>query len=165
MSLKSKPMDIKVLEIHLNKQINLHQHVSLVFLYLSFHFDRHDMARQEFVRLFKELSELENNFSQKLIEFLNLRGGKVAFGQVMAPIMQDWCSTSLALSTAEMCLKRTFNALLELHIYAFEHGDYHAANFLKTKIIDEEEEAMAKASALFKTEKKNHAIFGSNTMA
>lgn len=156
MSVQSKT--VESVEKSLNRQINLHQHVSLVYLHLAFHFDRHDIARAEFVPLFKQLSTHERDLAMRLMSFLNERGASVVFPSIPAPITQDWCSTLRALETAERVYDTVHQALLDLQLSAEQREDFLAADFL-SQLVDDQAKAMEKTQQLINLEKKKHVLF------
>ena len=55
---------------------------SYVYLSLCGHFERDDVALKGFAQFFKKNSDEERDHAQKLINYQNLRGGKVVLGDV-----------------------------------------------------------------------------------
>lgn len=58
------------------------------------------MALKGFAKFFKELAEEENEHAQKLIEYQNLRGGRVVFSEIARPSEQEWSSPLVAIEFA-----------------------------------------------------------------
>merc|ERR1712117_463372 len=66
-------------EALINKQINTEMHASYVYLAMSSFFNREDQALPGFSKFFRKASDEERDHAMKLIEYQNMRGGKVVF--------------------------------------------------------------------------------------
>ncbi|KAK1806224.1 hypothetical protein P4O66_000110 [Electrophorus voltai] len=64
-------------EAAINKLINIKLTASYTHVSLGMYSDRHDVALPNFSRFFLELSEKEREQAESLLEYQNLRGGRV----------------------------------------------------------------------------------------
>ncbi len=56
------------------------------------YFDRDDVALHGFAKRFRENSEEEREHAMKLINYQNMRGGRVLFQDIARPATQEWSS-------------------------------------------------------------------------
>lgn len=69
----------------INKQINSELASSYFYLAAAFHFDRDDVALNNFHKYFCKLSEKKKENADKLIKYTNERGGRVKFSDISKP--------------------------------------------------------------------------------
>ena len=79
---------------------------SFFFCIKSVYFDRDDVALNGLSRFFKHLSERENSNADKLIEYQNLRGGRVVLTTVGQPAKQEFESALAAMEFVLAMAKR-----------------------------------------------------------
>ncbi|KAH9401918.1 fts3-like protein [Tyrophagus putrescentiae] len=121
-------------------------HASYVYQQLAFHFNRDDVALPGFEKFFKESSEEEREHAEKLMKFMNERGGRIVLHDIPKPIKQDW-SSGLEAMEAALELEKTVNqSLLDLHNVASSHNDPQMADFIETHYLTEQVEAIKKLS-------------------
>merc|ERR1712027_255499 len=129
-------------EALINKQINMEMHASYVYLAMSSFFNREDQALPGFSKSFRKASDEERDHSMKLIEYQNMRGGKVVFKDVEKPSKTEWKNALEAVEDA-LELERTVNqSLLELHRKADSHGDAQMTDFVEGGYLKEQVEAI-----------------------
>ena len=76
------------------------------------------------------------------------RGGRVVFQDIAKPTSMEWGSPLQAME-ATLELEKTVNqSLLDMHKLAGEKGDAHLCDFLESKFLDEQVEAIKKVSDL-----------------
>merc|ERR1711874_881812 len=85
----------------INKQINMELYASYVYMAMACYFDRDDVALHGFAKRFRENSEEEREHAMKLINYQNMRGGRVVFQDIAKAKTDDWYS---ALSAVEASL-------------------------------------------------------------
>ncbi|KAJ1070974.1 hypothetical protein K5549_003953 [Capra hircus] len=103
------------LEAAINRQINLELYASCVYLFMSYYFDRDDVALKNFAKYFLHQSHEEREHAEKLMKLQNRRGGRIFLQDVKKPDRDDWENGQNAMEYA-LCLERSVNqSLLELH--------------------------------------------------
>lgn len=122
----------------INKQINMELHASYVYLALAYQFDRHDVALKGFYDFFKSNSDEEREHAQKLMRYLNSRGGDIKLEPIHPPAKFDY-TTGLEAMSAALQLERDVNdSLLRLHDLASKVNDPHLTDFLEEEFLDEQ---------------------------
>lgn len=125
-------------ELAINKQINMELHASYVYLALAYQFDRHDVALKGFYKFFKENSDEEREHAQKLIKYLNDRGGSLTLSPIQPPARYNF-KTGLEAMHSALQLERDVNeSLLQIHKIASRVGDPHLTDFLEEEFLDEQ---------------------------
>ena len=108
---------------------------------MAAYFDRDDVALPGIASFFKSSAAEEKDHAEKLIEYLNKRGGRVVFGAIAAPAKQEFASALEAFETA-LALEKSVNAsLLALHATSDKHNDYQMSDFLEGEYLKEQVEA------------------------
>merc|ERR1711913_174371 len=110
-------------EAMINKQINMELYASYVYMAMATYFDRDDVALPGFAKRFRENSDEERGHAMKLIEYQNMRGGRVVFQDVAKAKTDDWTSALNAVEASLELEKKVHEALLELHKEGDSHGD------------------------------------------
>jgi len=129
-------------EAGVNKQINLELYASYVYLSMSFHFERDDVALPGFAKFFKHSSDEERGHAMKLMKFQNERGGRVVLQNVQKPERDEW-GTGLDAIQASLTLEKNVNqSLLDLHKLAAQHGDANMCDFLEDHYLREQVESI-----------------------
>lgn len=122
----------------INKQINMELRASYTYLALAYQFHRHDVALVGFYEFFKKNSDEEREHAQKLMKYLNNRGGSIKLEPIHPPAKFDY-KTGLEAMEAALQLERDVNdSLLRLHRLASEHNDPHLTDFLEEEFLDEQ---------------------------
>ena len=128
----------------INDQINMELTASYVYQSMAFYFDRDDVALPGFSHMFSENSNEEREHAEKLMKYLNKRGGKVILQDVKRPDRDEWGSGLQALEAALSLEKKVNDSLLSLHSVASSHSDAHLTNFLEEEYLEEQVEAIKK---------------------
>ncbi|RWS08058.1 ferritin heavy chain-like protein, partial [Dinothrombium tinctorium] len=123
----------------LQKQINSELSASLVYLNMAAHFDNVDIGRKGFAKFFKHSSFEEREHAQKIIDYVNLRGGRVTAVDVKMPIRDEWPDALTALREAMELETKVNNEIHEIH-YKAEHvcKDPHLMDFLESEFMEEQ---------------------------
>ncbi|XP_067946070.1 ferritin, heavy subunit-like [Watersipora subatra] len=129
-------------EAGVNKQINMELYASYVYLSLASHFNRDDIGLANFAAYFRKASDEERDHAQKLIQYQNLRGGRVVFKDIKAPEKSDWGSGLDAMKTALELEKNVNQSLLDLHKIADGHNDPQMCDFLEGNYLAEQVDAI-----------------------
>jgi len=125
----------------INKQINMELYASYVYLSMSTYFAREDIALHGFAKRFREASHEEREHAEKLIDYQNMRGGRVVFKEIAKPSADEWGS-ALEATEATLELEKTVNAsLLAMHKAADERNDAQFTDFLEGEYLKEQVEA------------------------
>jgi ferritin heavy chain len=128
----------------INDQINMELTASYVYQSMGFHFDRDDIALPGFSEFFKHCSEEEREHAEKLMKYLNKRGGRVVLQDVKKPSQDEWGNGLQALETALALEKKVNQSLLDLHALATSKADPHFTDFLEGEYLDEQVESIRK---------------------
>jgi len=131
-------------EAAINKQINMELHASYVYMSMSAHYQRHEVALPGMEKFFHENSEEERGHAEKLMKYQNNRGGRVVLHAVDAPKCQEWNGALKSLEAALELEKKVNESLLHLHKMADGHNDPHLTNFLESEFLDEQVESIKK---------------------
>ena len=68
------------------QQINqIHLYASYLYQSMTFHFDQDDVVLKAFIVYFQGLSDESRKQAQELMEYQNLRGGRIVFQNIMSP--------------------------------------------------------------------------------
>merc|ERR1711915_610144 len=124
----------------INKQINMELYAS--YVYLSAYFARDDIALHGFSKRFREASHEEREHAEKLIDYQNMRGGRVVFREIIKPSSDEWGSTLEAVE-ATLELEKTVNeSLLVMHKTADAKNDAQFTDFIEGRFLNEQVEAI-----------------------
>lgn len=135
-------------EAAINEQINVEYNVSYVYHALYAYFDRDNVALKGFAKFFKESSEEEREHAEKLMEYQNIRGGRVKLHSVVAPPSEfEHVEKGDALHAMELSLsleKLTNEKLLSLHSVAERNNDAQMQEFIESEFLGEQVESIKK---------------------
>jgi ferritin heavy chain len=126
----------------INAQINMELSASYVYQSMAFHFDRDDVALPGLSKFFSHNSEEEREHAEKLMKYLNKRGGRVILQDVKRPDKDEWGTGLDGLQAALDLEKKVNQSLLELHGLATKHDDPHLTDFLEGEYLEEQVEAI-----------------------
>ncbi|KAJ4979268.1 hypothetical protein NE237_010048 [Protea cynaroides] len=137
-------------EAAINEQINVEYNVSYVYHALFAFFDRDNVALRGLAKFFKESSEEEREHAETLMEYQNLRGGRVVLQNIVSPPSEYFHEEKGdALYAMELSLaleKITNEKLLKLHSVAEKNHDAQMAEFIEREFLTEQVEAIKKIS-------------------
>ncbi|KAF6200264.1 hypothetical protein GE061_006567 [Apolygus lucorum] len=122
----------------INKQINMELYASYVYLSMSYHFDRDDVALKGFHEYFKKASDEEREHAMKLMKYLNSRGGRIQLQNISKPTKDDWSTAEEAVAAALQLEKDVNMSLLNLHGIANSHNDANLCDFLENEYLQEQ---------------------------
>ncbi|XP_020496361.1 ferritin, lower subunit-like [Labrus bergylta] len=115
----------------INKLINLKLSASYTYLSLGMYFDRDDVALPSFSSFFLERSVKEREQAEKLLEYQNMRGGRILLQNIAKPSREDWRGGLDAL-TFSLDYQKTLNTcILDVHRRAGNNTDPHLGDFLE----------------------------------
>lgn len=129
-------------EATINKQINMELYASYVYQSMAFYFDRDDIALPGFSKFFKHNSDEEREHAEKLMKYLNKRGGRVVLQDVKRPTNDEWGNGLSALQQALDLEKKVNQSLLNLHALATTNNDPQMTDFLEGEYLEEQVEAI-----------------------
>ena len=132
----------------INDQINLELTASYIYQSMSFYFNRDDVALPGFQKFYKENSDEEREHAEKLMKYLNKRGGRVVLRDVQSPAKNEWTNGLESLEEALELEKKVNDSLLKLHGLASQHSDPHLTDFLEEEFLDEQVESIKKLGDL-----------------
>ena len=129
-------------EAAVNQLMNLELYASYVYLSMSCHFDRDDVALSQVAEFLKKQSWEEREHAEKFLRYQNKRGGRVVLQDVKKPAKDEWGTSLEALQSALELEKKVNQALLDLHKLAMEKGDPHLCDFLESEFLEEQVKAI-----------------------
>merc|ERR1712002_1392070 len=129
-------------EALINKQINMELYASYVYLSMSAYFARDDIALMGFSKRFRDASNEEKEHAESLIDYQNMRGGRVVFREIAKPTCDEW-GTALEAIEASLELEKTVNeSLLNMHKMADGHSDAQLTDFIEGTYLKEQVESI-----------------------
>jgi ferritin heavy chain len=153
-------------ESAVNKQINIEYSISYLYHSMYAFFDRDNVGLPGFANYFKEESLEERSHAEKLIDYQNLRGGRVLLGNLMSPITEfDEADKGEALYAMELSLsleKLNYEKLLDLHSTAEKNGDPALTDFIEGEMLEEQVDAINKVAKMVSQLRrigKGHAVW------
>lgn len=129
-------------EAGVNKQINLELYASYVYQSMAYHFDRDDIALDNFAAYFRKASEEEKEHAERLMKFQNQRGGRIVLKGIAAPEKNDWGTGLEAMQSALELEKHVNQSLLDLHKTADSHSDAQMCDFIEAHYLTEQVEGI-----------------------
>ena len=133
-------------ESAINRQINMELSASYVYLSMALYFDRDDVAFKNIKKYFMKASEEERGHAIKLMEYQNLRGGRIVLDDVAKPAKDEWGTIADAFSAALELEKKVNQSLLDIHRIAGECNDPQFCDFLETHYLEEQVNAIKELS-------------------
>ncbi|CDS36685.1 ferritin [Echinococcus multilocularis] len=125
-------------EAGINRQINMELYASYLYLAMSQHFDRDDVALPGFREFFAKASEEEREHAIKLMRYQCGRGGRIVYQDIAKPQTTEWAS---GLEAMEMALKiehEVNESILALRGVASKNNDSHFCEFLEDEFLGEQ---------------------------
>lgn len=130
----------------INDQINMELSASYAYLSMGFYFDRDDVAFKNIKKYFLKASEEEREHAMKLMEYQNMRGGRITLKDIGKPTKDEWGSIAEAFASALDLEKQVNQSLLDMHKLAGERGDAQFCDFLETHYLEEQVKAIKELS-------------------
>ncbi|KAG2220555.1 hypothetical protein INT45_004161 [Circinella minor] len=127
----------------INQQINTELQASQVYLSMSAWAQHTSVALPGLEKYFRDSAQEERDHAQKLIDYCNMRGGKVILRALQAP-ETDWKSAKNAIESALQLEKDVNKSLLNLHKIADGNNDPQMCDFLEGHYLDEQVQAIKK---------------------
>ena len=139
----------------LNAQINVEYNVSYIYHAMWAYFSRDNVALKGFAEHFKREALEERAHAEQLMEYMNLRGGRVELQQLLPPQSEyDHPEKGCALYALELSLsleKLNNDKLCELHRVADDAGDAHMCDFLEGEMLAPQVESVREVSEMVAT--------------
>merc|ERR1719262_204447 len=121
---------------------------SMSYLAMHAYFDRADVGLPGFAKWAHENSEEEKEHAEKLVKYLNKRGGKYVPESIPKPARSEWSSALEALEYARTLEVAVNDSLLALHTTA--EGDPTFQDFLESEYLGEQVDAINDISKLIR---------------
>ncbi|XP_051925465.1 ferritin, lower subunit-like isoform X1 [Hippocampus zosterae] len=128
----------------INKLINLKLNASYTYLSLGMYFDRDDVALKKFSSFFSELSQKEQEHAEKLLEYQNMRGGRILLQTITKPTRDDWRGGLDAMSFSLDYQKTMNTCILDVHRQADTHNDPNFCDFLEQNFLNDSHDTIKK---------------------
>lgn len=126
-------------EAAINEQINIEYNVSYVYHSLYAYFDRDNVGLPGLAKFFKAASEEEREHAEQLMEYQNVRGGRVRLASMLQPETEfNHDEKGDALYAMELALsleKLNFQKLRELHDIAAAADDAQMCDFIEGTLL------------------------------
>eukprot|EP01024_Parvocaulis_polyphysoides_P042477 TRINITY_DN3882_c0_g1_i1.p1 TRINITY_DN3882_c0_g1~~TRINITY_DN3882_c0_g1_i1.p1 ORF type:complete len:244 (+),score=38.39 TRINITY_DN3882_c0_g1_i1:62-793(+) len=153
-------------EAAINEQINIEYNISYVYHSMYAYFDRDDVALRGFAQYFKKSSEEEREHAEKLMEYQNIRGGRVKLQSIMMPHTEFGDETKGdALHAMELALsleKLNYQKLMNVWSVADKYNDAQLQDFIEGQYLNEQVEAIKEVSQYVSQLRrigKGHAVY------
>ncbi|KAK9728223.1 hypothetical protein K7432_001168 [Basidiobolus ranarum] len=118
---------------------------SYTYTSLAAYFGRDNVALPGLTKFFRDSAQEEYEHAQKLIDYVNQRGGRVSFQPIPVPNI-EWDSAKNAIEATLQLEKDVNKSLLNLHNISAEQGDPQMCDFLEGHYLTEQVEAIKKIS-------------------
>jgi len=139
----------------LNAQINVEYNVSYIYHAMWAYFSRDNVALKGFAEHFKKESLEERAHAEQLMEYMNLRGGRVELQQLLPPQTEyEHSDKGCALYALELSLsleKLNNDKLCELHAVADAAGDAHMCDFIEGQMLEPQVQSVREVSEMVAT--------------
>ncbi|CAG8637366.1 11344_t:CDS:1, partial [Ambispora gerdemannii] len=132
-----------VTEETINAQINTELEAAQTYLSLAAWAGNVSVALPGLTKFFHESAQEERTHADKLINYQNLRGGKVVLTDLKAP-ESNWTSAKNALEAVLQLEKDVNKSLLNLHKIAEERNDPQLCDFIESEFLGEQVDAVKK---------------------
>ena len=126
----------------INRQINMELYASYVYQSMAMYFDRDDVAMKGLSGYFKHNSDEEREHAEKLMTYMNKRGGRVVLRDVNKPENDEWGTALNALQNALDLEKKVNQSLLDLHVLSSSMNDTQFCEYLESEFLDEQIESI-----------------------
>ncbi|RUS24559.1 ferritin-like superfamily, partial [Jimgerdemannia flammicorona] len=120
-----------------NQQINTELQASLVYLSMAAWAGSVNVALPGLEKYFRESCEEERAHAQLLINYQNMRGGRVVLRALQAPEL-DWGSAKNAVESSLQLEKDVNKSLLNLHKIAEESNDPQLCDYIESNFLEEQ---------------------------
>jgi len=124
----------------INDQIHAELTASYTYQTLSIHFSRHDIALANVASFFKKSSSEEQEHADKLIHYVQLRGGHVTLKDIKASNIDTITLLQAFEKTLEL-EKDVHKKILTLHDIANAEKEAHFSAFLEEEFLSEQIQA------------------------
>ncbi len=135
-----------------NDQINLEFWASYQYHLMWSYFDRSQVGLKKIAEFFKKSSDEEREHAHKLMEYQNIRGGKVVLGDIKN-INLDFLYVENAGNDVIASFKKALDMeqkvyahLLQVHTVAEERNDPQFADFIESEYLEEQVQALNEIS-------------------
>ncbi|KAI8364659.1 ferritin-like superfamily [Radiomyces spectabilis] len=125
----------------INQQINTELQASQVYLSMAAWAGSSNVALPGFQKMWLESATEERTHAQWLIDYQNMRGGRVVLQTLYAP-ESDWKSAKNAVEAALQLEKDVNKSLLNMFKIAEENNDPQLADFISSKFLTEQVQAI-----------------------
>jgi len=123
----------------INDQIHMLISASYMYESMAYYFDRDDVALKGFAKFFYHSSTWDmQEFAEKLMKYINKRGGRVVLQAIEKPNRDDWGSPLECMQLALECEKKLNSSFLALHDVAEKNADSHMQHFLEDIFLDQQ---------------------------
>lgn len=124
-------------EAALNDQVNVEFRASYAYESISSWCSQDGIALHGFAKYYQEMAGEERGHAQKLIKYINTRGGRCILQAIPAPV-SDW-QTPLNIAQAALAMERDVNErLLKLYSMASKYDDPSLEHFLEEYYLREQ---------------------------
>nr|XP_016924230.1 soma ferritin [Drosophila suzukii] len=127
----------KSCEKKLNDQINMELKACHQYLAMAYHFDRSDISSPGLYGFFLKSSAEEREHAEKIMQYMNKRGGLIILSSVPEPL-PCFASSLEALKVALKMELEVNQHLLDLHTLAGKESDPNLCDFIEANFLQEQ---------------------------
>ncbi|XP_041371107.1 soma ferritin-like [Gigantopelta aegis] len=120
----------------LNYLIHNHLVEDLFYLNMGYNFERADVALPGFYKFFRHMSEERRKDGEKIMTYLNRRGGAIKFRRTMKLPDSVWRTGLAAMEASLGHEKELHKKILKMHVTAAAAHDPHLTNFLEDEFLE-----------------------------
>jgi ferritin heavy chain len=131
----------------INQQICVEQTAAQTYDAMAAYFARDDVALPGLSNFFTHQAHEESEQAQKLIDYQNMRGGRVELTNIPQP-NAEWKSAQNAIEASLQLEKDVNKSLLNMTALAEDQGDFQLDNFLKSQFLSEQVESIEELSKM-----------------
>uniref|UniRef100_A0A914ZA54 Ferritin n=1 Tax=Panagrolaimus superbus TaxID=310955 RepID=A0A914ZA54_9BILA len=135
-------------EAGINKLINLLMHGSYTYLSMSYYYDREDVHYPNISKWMKCHGQCQYEQATTLMEYQNIRGGRLVFQAIAKPDTDEWGSPLEGFQRALNLEKTSNKAFIDLHEIATQNKDYQMCDFLEDKYMNPQVKVLEKIGKL-----------------
>jgi len=136
------PDTVKIINVQINEELK----ASYVYQSMAFYYGRDDIALRGFSKFFQDSSNEEREHAQKLMDYLNKRGGTLILNDIPKPSQEEWGSGLSAMKEALRLEHHVNDKLLDLHWLAQQRNDPHLQDFLEGEYLTEQVDSIKQLS-------------------
>ena len=119
----------------LNQLVNNGLNAGLNLKSMIYYFERQEIGLNGFSCFINRKRKTGINLIKKILNYMNMRGGKVVFNNIQKPVRDEW---GTGIETLQVCLelfKKLYETVNQVDQTATTNNDLHLSSFLEKEIM------------------------------